>query len=122
MSDLLRIEGLRFLGRHGALEGEQDRPQPFVVDVEAGFDASGASACDDLRRTVDVRAVHRTVQSVIEGPSCRLVETLAERIARGLLELGGIREVRIRVAKPDAAMEGLPGGYEVEVTRKEEEV
>ncbi|MFO7768736.1 MAG: dihydroneopterin aldolase [bacterium] len=116
---MLRIEGLRFLGRHGALEGEQERPQAFVVDVEAGFDAAGATASDDLERTVDVRAVHRTVQDVIGGPSCRLVETLAERIARGVLALKGVREVRIRVAKPDAAMEGLPGGYEVEVSRKE---
>ncbi len=121
MKDLLRIDGLRFLGRHGALEGEQERPQPFLVDVEAGFDASVATGSDDLLRTVDVRAVHQTVREVIEGPSCRLVETLAERIAQRVLSLEGVREVLIRVAKPDAAMEGLPGGYEVEVRRREED-
>ena len=122
MSDLLRIEGLRFLGRHGALEGEWDRPQPFVVDVEAGYDARGAAADDDLRQTVDVRAVHRAVREVIEGPSCRLVETLGERVAARVLAIEGVRRVRVRVAKPDAAMEGLPGGYEVEVERTGDEV
>jgi len=51
--DRLSLTGMRLQGRHGALEGEQEQPQPFEVDVVLHADLSLAAEGDELSATVD---------------------------------------------------------------------
>lgn len=118
MTDLLRINGMRFDGHHGVLEEERARPRPFEVDVEVVYDQRAAAASDDLASAVDVREVGRLVREVIGGESCALIETLAQRVADRLLEIPLVEEVAVRVRKPRAFLiddEEYP--YEVEIRR-----
>ena len=119
MNDRLQINGLAWRGRHGALAHEQQQAQRFEVDVELCFDQREASARDDLEATVDVRGVAGVARKVIEGPCCRLVETLAQRVADGVLALDRrIETVTVRLRKPQAQGEGGGlHGYQVTITR-----
>ncbi|MCL4540824.1 MAG: dihydroneopterin aldolase [Chloroflexi bacterium] len=106
MTDSIVLEGLTFFGRHGVRAAEQDLGQPFIVDLTLVRPLQAAGLSDDLTRTVDYGAVYATVKSIVEGPPCRLIETVAERIAGTLLEQYPVEAVRVCVSKPHAPIPG----------------
>jgi dihydroneopterin aldolase len=121
MTDRIALINMRFEGRHGVLDEEQAQPQPFEVDVELSLDLSLAGASDDLRQTVDYRDVFEVVRETIEGPSRRLIESLAEAIAARLLAdtaAVGVGEVLVRVRKPNVNLPGALDAASVEITRR----
>jgi len=121
MSDRVVLSNMRFDGRHGVLEFERERAQPFEVDVELMLDVRPAGLSDDVSRTADYRAAFEIVRSVIEGPSRNLVEALAEEIAGQLLaEYApvGIEEALVRVRKPAVALPGRLDWSGVEIRRR----
>lgn len=89
MTDTIELRGLRGLGRHGVLDEERLRAQPFEVDLDLEVDLRPAGRTDDLDDTVDYGAVTESVLAVIEGEHCDLLEHLAERIAVAALTAGG---------------------------------
>ncbi len=121
MSDRIALINMRFEGRHGVLDEERAKAQPFEVDVELGLDLAPAGASDDLARTVDYREVFEICRKVVEGPSVQLIETLAERIAARLLagfEAVEVSEVVVRVRKPEVKLPGILDAAAVEITRR----
>ena len=52
VTDLIRLQGLRLMGTHGALPEEQGRAQPFEVDVDMTVDLSASGRTDTLADTV----------------------------------------------------------------------
>jgi dihydroneopterin aldolase len=101
VTDTIVVRGIRADGRHGlAVNGERDRPQPFVVDVELRHDLHGIA--DDLSATVDYVEIAKAVREVIETSSFELVESLSNAVAARILEFGG-DSVRVRVHKPRSA-------------------
>lgn len=99
MTQVVRVRGLRLEGRHGARAPEREEPQPFVVDLELVVQAKD----DDLSTTGDYRDVVAAARAVVERESVALIETLADRIARAVVALPGVRSCRAVVHKPLAA-------------------
>ena len=115
--DRILIEGMVFFGRHGVFEAERQLGGRFTVDAELEADLSAAGASDRLEDTVDYTVAHRLVGEVVRGEPCRLIETVAERIARRLLSLDRVSRVTVRVRKRPALPDGDLGSVGVEVTR-----
>ena len=69
----------------GAEDWERLMPQRVVVDIELRGDFSAAADSDDLGDGVDYRAVCAKAREVTEDGEYRLLETLADRIARAAL-------------------------------------
>jgi dihydroneopterin aldolase len=107
-----------FYAHHGALPQEQELGQRFYVDVEFEGDFSAAAQSDDLRDAVSYVEVYASVKRAVEGRKYRLLEALGGAIAERLLdEFRAIREVRIRVRKPGAAVPGPLDWVELETSR-----
>lgn len=104
---VIHLEGLRGFGYHGVLADERRDGQPFVVDLAVELDLSAAAASDDLADTVDYAAVAAAVIEIVEGEPCNLIESLADRIARGAMADGRIQRVVVTVHKPEAPV-GVP--------------
>ncbi|MEO3753384.1 dihydroneopterin aldolase [Streptomyces sp. B6B3] len=100
--DRITLTGLRARGFHGALPEERVLGQTFVVDVVLGVDTRAAAADDELSRTVDYGVLAEEVTAVVAGEPCRLLETLAQRVADRCLSHRLVREVRVTVHKPQA--------------------
>jgi dihydroneopterin aldolase len=109
VSDLISLRGMRFMGRHGVGDEERATAQPFEVDLLLHLDLVHASVSDELSDTVDYSAAFDLVRSVVEGRSFRLLEALAEAIARAVLDAFAVDEVEVAVRKPQAP---LPGHFE----------
>lgn len=121
MTDRIVLTNMQFEGTHGVLEEEQLAPQPFEVDVELHLDLAPAGQTDDLARTADYRQAFEICRDTIEGPTCRLIETLAERIAASLLAAYkpvAVSEVVVRIRKPAVMLPGDLDSAAVEITRR----
>ena len=119
--DRILLTDMVFHGRHGTLPAENELGQPFVVSIELYLDLRPAGSSDDLTRTVDYGAVHRTARDIVEGPPLQLIETVAERISVGILaDHPAVEAVRVRVAKPHVRLgDTVLAGSAVEILRRQ---
>ena len=83
-ADCIRIHGLEVQTRIGVGEEERARPQRLVLDVMLETDFRGAQ--DDIARATDYAAVAAWLTAECERREVRLLETLSEDLAAGLLE------------------------------------
>ena len=97
--DVLRLEGMRFFGHHGCLADERSAGAHLDVDVEVRTDTREAARTDRVEDTIDYARLVEKCRRVVEDDSYHLVETVAERLAEGLLEDPKVASVRVRVAK-----------------------
>lgn len=111
-SALIRVEGIRARGRHGAAPGERLEAQDFMVDVAARIDATA----DSLHDTLDYRTIAETVRRTVESTSFELLESVAHAVAAALAVLEHVVRVTVVVHKPGAARRMGVGGVSAEVT------
>ena len=116
--DSIIARGLSFKACHGVLDSEKTCPQPFQVDLELFLDLQAAGQQDDLNLTVDYDQVYHLVQSIVKGPSCNLIEALAEKIAQALLKEFPLQAVEVTVYKPEAPVKGEFQYFAVKIHRK----
>ena len=73
--DRIEIRGLRVLGTHGVLPEEQQRAQPFEVDLDLELDLRRAGRSDRLEATVAT-----TTWAVIHGAELVRVHDVAPAV------------------------------------------
>ena len=95
-----------FYGFHGVSPEEQELGQRFVVDLEAQRDLRAAGLSDDPEDTINYSRMYRVIKGIVEGPSHRLLESVAETIAQRLLDDFDVDSVRVTVKKPEVPMKG----------------
>ena len=99
MGDVIQVRGVRVMGVHGVLPEEQERPQPFEVDLDLEVDLRPAGASDQLADTVDYGALSDRVAACVAGESHALLERLAERIAAVAMTDSRVQAVTVTVRK-----------------------
>ena len=123
LSDSIHLRGLRALGTHGVLPEEQQRPQPFEVDLDLHVDLRTAGRSDALTDTVDYGAVTAAVAAVVGGPHADLLEHLAERIAAVALATGAPHAtavtVTVRKTRPPVPFELASAGVTIHRQRQD---
>lgn len=86
------------------------------MDIKVNADLLAAGRSDRVEDTVDYRPIYAIAQSVIEGESAKLIETLAQRIAERVLELDKVVGVSVRIAKRPQSMRPIDAAA-VKITR-----
>jgi dihydroneopterin aldolase len=112
---VVEIAGLELPGRHGALEREREREQPFVYDVELELEEP---ASDELEQTVDYREVVALIREISENRQFHLLESLAATVADAMLARFPAERVSVRVRKPEVEL-GVPADYTAASVRRE---
>lgn len=103
--DRINLLGVGAVGYHGVFDQEKRSGQPFFVDLAMYLDLSEAGATDDVALTAHYGEVAEEVRDIVIGPSVNLLETLADRIARRLLDRFPLEAVEVTVHKPKAPIE-----------------
>lgn len=100
----------------GVFPHEQGVSQRIRVSVSFGVDdrTDLEIGADDLSRTVSYEQVVVLVRQIVAEGHVRLVETLAERIAAGVLVDNRVKVVRVRIEKLDVFEEIEAVGVEIE--------
>lgn len=107
--DKIFINNLEVRGKHGVSIEEREREQKFVVDIEIEFDTHVAAKSDELADTVDYNFFRDRVREIVGGHSFKLIERLADTIAKKVLEDTRIKGVTVSVRKADMYPDCIPG-------------
>ncbi|MFN2607224.1 MAG: dihydroneopterin aldolase [Acidimicrobiales bacterium] len=118
MTDRIELRGLRVLAVCGALPEEQQRAQPFDVDLDLEADLAEAGRTDSLADTVDYGAVARAVAGVAAEERFTLLERFAQRIVDVVAADARITSVTValRKVRPPVALDLASAG--VRITRR----
>ena len=86
----------------GIWEWEQRIRQTVSIDLDMATDARAATATDSVESTLNYRDVAKRVQAFVADSRFHLVESLAESVARLIIEEFNVAWIRVSVAKPGA--------------------
>lgn len=113
MEHEITLRAMRFHALIGILEHERTVPQPLEVDLTV--------RCDPAAAVIDYRRLYEIVDRIVSAGPTDYLETLAERVARTVLEDARVRQARVAVRKPHVALPGPLAYAEVVVKQHRDE-
>lgn len=120
--DKILMENMAFYGFHGVLEEEKSLGQKFFVDLELTLDLTVAGKSDAVEFTVSYADVYDDVKYFVESARYNLIEALGENICNMILsKYGAIKEVVIRIKKPEAPVRGIFDYMGIQLVRNRDE-
>ncbi len=102
MADKIFIQGLKISCVIGTLPQERKKKQEIVVDLEFPAPIRRAAKRDDLRDALNYQRIAESVSKFVSKSRFHLIETLAERLAQALLREFKLKNITLRISKPNA--------------------
>ena len=100
MNDVILLQGIQVPAALGVTVAERRLRRPVLLDLEVEGDLRRAGRSDLIRDTLHYRRIFEVVEDVASHQEHKLVEALAERIARAVLEKCDAEAVTVTVRKP----------------------
>lgn len=100
--DKIFIEQLEIDTVIGVYDWERKIRQRVSFDIEMACDIGAAAATDDVDLTLSYKTVAKRIIAFVEASQFELVETLAEGVARLIIDEFGVPWVSLRLDKPGA--------------------
>lgn len=99
---IIRITDLRLRAIIGINDWEREHKQDVVINVTMEFDAHKACASDNIKDTVDYKAITKRIIKAVEASNFQLLEKLADTVLNIALDDPKVKEATVRVDKPFA--------------------
>ena len=119
--DKIIIKGIEVFAYHGALSEENSLGQRFTIDITMKKNIRKACVNDTLEDTVHYGFVHDDVVTLTKNNKFKLIEKLAEELAKMIVEKYGVEEVTVSIEKPNAPINGIFKYVAVEITRSKKD-
>ena len=100
--DWVSIAGLKVDTVIGVYDWEQQQTQRLVIDIDMGWDIQAAAKADDIAQALDYATVSEAISDWVKQQPRKLIETVAEGVAKLVLDEFGATQVKIKVSKPGA--------------------
>lgn len=97
--DIICIEELRLSAHVGVTEEERANGQPIVISLKLEPLAPLKNLSDDIANTINYADVARLVREIVAKRSDKLIETLAEQVAAGILRAFAVERVCVELRK-----------------------
>lgn len=99
--DIINIKNLEVFANHGVLKEENVLGQKFLISASLYVYSRQAGLNDDIDRSVNYADVCSLIKCFVEKNTFKLIETVAERLARDLLlSFDKIKKISLEVKKP----------------------
>lgn len=112
------IEDLRVSTIIGVNPDEKINKQEVSIDIHIWSDLSEGIRSDSIENTVDYKIIKKEIISYVENSSFNLLETLAYKIGKVILQDNRIRKVKVKVNKPGALTYAKNVAVEVTLKRR----
>ncbi len=116
-TDVLYLHDLQADCIIGIWDWERQTTQTIILDLDMGIDIRPAAAHDAIDYAVDYKAVTEQITRFIGSSRYALLETLAEEVARLVLQEFPVLWVRLRMAKRGAIGRTAEVGVVIERSR-----
>jgi dihydroneopterin aldolase len=117
--DLVFIEGVSGQTVIGIHDNELHLPQPLTIDLCAGVPRVLACDTDCIADTIDYGELRARLERLLREHRVRLLEALAEQVARIAIDEFHAHWVRVRIAKPRKFEDTAAVGVMIERRRAE---
>jgi dihydroneopterin aldolase len=114
--DIVYVRDLKADALIGIYEWERRIRQQIRIDLEMGWDNKKPAATDNIEDTLNYKAAANLVKELVANSAYELVETLAEEIARELINAMQIPWIRVTLGKPCAVTDSTEVGVSIERT------
>ena len=115
--DKIILTDLRIDAVIGIWDWEKRNPQTISIDLEMQIDTKKASQSDSIEDALDYKAVSKRVKQFIQASQFNLIETLAENVAKIILEEFDVQWLKLRISKPFAIRDSRNVGVSIERTK-----
>ena len=115
--DKIILTDLRIDAVIGIWDWEKRNPQTISIDLEMQTDTKKASRSDAIEDALDYKAVSKRVKQFTEESQFNLIETLAENVAKIILEEFDVQWLQIRISKPFAIRDSSNVGICIKRTK-----
>lgn len=117
--DRITISDLEVFAYHGVFKEENSLGQKFLISAELYMDVSEAARDDDITKSINYADICKEIEAFLKEHTFKLIETMAERLAKHLLITHSIiTEVCIKIKKPWAPILMTLDTVSVSVYRK----
>ena len=103
----------------GFLDLKRKIKQVVCIDLELGTDISSASKSDNVKDTLDYKAVAKTVKSFVQKSEFLLIEALAEETVKLIFKKFNVTYIKGRFSKPGAVTGSKEVGVIIERNKSE---
>lgn len=97
--DTITIKDLAVLCKIGVPDEERAKPQRLLITVDMQGDFSRAAQSDDIAKTINYYDVSQRITNLCATQSFKLIERVADEIARILLTEFGAQQSTVEVKK-----------------------
>lgn len=99
--DCITISDLEVFAYHGVLKEENTLGQKFLVSAKFFMDVSEAAREDDINKSINYADVCKEIDAFLRKNTFKLIETMADRLAKHLLKLyKPLVEIDVMIKKP----------------------
>ena len=113
MADKIFLQGLEIPCIIGTLPRERKKKQKVVIDLEFSAPVKRAASRDDLRDALNYQKIVERAMEFVSKSRFYLMETLAECLAQALLRELKLKNILLRVSKPNAIRNAKNVGVEI---------
>ncbi len=100
--DIIYLNDLRIETIIGIYDWERRTKQTVILDIELGTDIKKAAATDNIKDTLNYKAVAKRIMAFVGESEFELVETLAEKVTDIILNEFDVPWCRLRLNKQGA--------------------
>ena len=86
----------------GIYDWERTQKQVVSMDLEMATDIRAAASSDNIAEALDYKAVAKRLIDFVEESEFQLIETLAESIAKLVMQEFNVPWLKLRIGKPGA--------------------
>ena len=108
--DYIHINNFKIKGKHGVYEEERKVEQEFELELRLGVgDTRAAAQSGNLSDAVDYVPMKQEIEKIVTENNFYLIETLAETIAKKIMEDTRIQTLELTIKKPEVWNNCVPG-------------
>lgn len=112
--DIVYVKDLKIDALIGIYDWERKIRQQINISLEMGWDNRRPAATDNISDTLNYKAAAKRVKQLVADTSYELVETLAEEIAKSLIQEMHIPWIKVTLGKPCAVTDSAEVGVSIE--------
>ena len=99
--DKIKINNLEIFCNHGVFPEENVLGQKFLVSAVLYTDTRSAGLSDDLTKSINYGEICHFIEKFMKDHTFKLIETVAERLAKALLtETKNLEKIELEIKKP----------------------
>lgn len=97
---IIKIKNLKAETLLGAYAKERIKTRPVIIHLAIDYDHARAVASDALKDAVNYTAIENAITESLPRQKFILLESLADHVARLIMQFPAVREVTVEIEKP----------------------